>query len=200
MPTGLGADVRPVSLSTTKYALACYYIIAPSECSANLARYDGVKYGYSYQDADDMWQDMEKTRQYGFGPEVRRRIMLGTYALSTGYYDAYYLKAQQVRTMIQEDFARVFQEVDALVAPVSPTVAFRLGEKTADPVRMYLSDVCTLPPNIAGLPCMSVPCGFDQGLPVGLQLIGPHLSEETLLRVADAYQQETDWHLATPEL
>lgn len=196
----MGAQVRPVSLPTTKYALACYYIIAPSECSANLARYDGVKYGYSYQGADDMWQDMEKTRQHGFGPEVRRRIMLGTYALSTGYYDAYYLKAQQVRTLILEDFARVFQEVDALVAPVSPTVAFPLGEKTSDPVQMYLSDVCTLPPNIAGLPCMSVPCGFDRGLPVGLQLIGPHLSEETLLRVAHAYQQETDWHLVAPEL
>ena len=126
--------------------------------------------------------------------------MLGTYALSAGYYDAYYLKAQQARTLIQQDFARVFQEVDALVAPVSPTVAFRLGEKTSDPVQMYLSDVCTLPPNIAGLPCMSVPCGFDQGLPVGLQIIGPHLSEETLLRVAHAYQQATDWHMARPEL
>ena len=197
---GLGASLRPVSLPTTKYALACYYIIAPSECSANLARYDGVKYGYSFQDGSDMWQDMEKTRQHGFGPEVRRRIMLGTYALSAGYYEAYYLKAQQARTLIQQDFGRVFQEVDALVAPVSPTVAFRLGEKTSDPVQMYLSDVCTLPPNIAGLPCMSVPCGFDQGLPVGLQLIGPHLSEETLLRVGHAYQQATDWHKAGPEL
>ena len=126
--------------------------------------------------------------------------MLGAYALSTGYYDAYYLKAQQVRTLIREEFARVFEEVDVLVAPVAPSVAFLLGEKTADPVEMYLSDVCTLPPNIAGLPAMSVPCGFDQGLPVGLQLIGPHLSEETLLRVAHAYQQETDWHMATPEL
>ena len=197
---GLGASLRPVSLPTTKYALACYYIIAPSECSANLARYDGVKYGYSFQGASDMWQAMEQTRQHGFGPEVRRRIMLGTYALSAGYYEAYYLKAQQARTLIQEDFSRVFQEVDALVAPVSPTVAFRLGEKTSDPVQMYLSDVCTLPPNIAGLPCMSVPCGFDQGLPVGLQLIGPHLSEETLLRVGHAYQQATEWHQAGPEL
>ena len=196
----LGASVQPVSLPTTKYALACYYIIAPSECSANLARYDGVKYGYSFQDAGDMWQEMEKTRQHGFGPEVRRRIMLGTYALSAGYYDAYYLKAQQVRTLIQQDFARVFQQVDVLAAPVSPTVAFPLGEKTADPVQMYLSDVCTLPVNIAGLPSMSVPCGFDQGLPVGLQLIGPHLSEETLLRVAYAYEQATEWHQARPEL
>ena len=197
---GLGASMQPVSLPTTKYALACYYIIAPSECSANLARYDGVKYGYSFQDANDMWQDMERTRQHGFGPEVRRRVMLGTYALSAGYYEAFYLKAQQARTLIQQEFGRVFQEVDALVAPVSPTVAFRLGEKTSDPVQMYLSDVCTLPPNIAGLPCMSVPCGFDQGLPVGLQLIGPHLSEETLLRVGHAYQQATDWHKGGPEL
>ena len=201
---GLGAVVRQVSLPTTKYALACYYIIAPSECSANLARYDGVKYGYSFQDAGqdagDMWEDMERTRQHGFGPEVRRRIMLGTYALSAGYSDAYYLKAQQVRTLIQQDFGRVFQQVDALVSPVSPTVAFRLGEKTADPVQMYLSDVCTLPPNIAGLPCMSVPCGFDQGLPVGMQLIGPHLSEATLLRVAYAYEQATEWHKKSPEL
>ena len=196
----MGATIKQVSLPTTKYALACYYIIAPSECSANLARYDGVKYGYSHQDANNMWDGMEKTRQHGFGPEVRRRIMLGAYALSSGYYDAYYLKAQQVRTLIREDFARVFEQVDVLVAPVAPTVAFPLGEKTDDPVQMYLSDVCTLPPNIAGLPAMSVPCGFDQGLPVGLQLIGPHLSEETLLRVAHAYQQETDWHLATPDL
>ena len=197
---GLGATMSQVSLPTTKYALSCYYIIAPSECSANLARYDGVKYGFASRDAVNMWGDMEKTRQHGFGPEVTRRVMLGAYALSAGYYDAYYLKAQQARTLIQQDFGRVFQEVDALVAPVSPTAAFPLGEKTADPVQMYLSDVCTLPPSIAGLPCMSVPCGFDQGLPVGLQLIGPHLSEQTLLRVAYAYEQATDWHLARPPL
>ena len=197
---GLGASIRQVSLPTTRYALACYYIIAPSECSANLARYDGVKYGFSFQGAESMWEDLERTRQHGFGPEVTRRIMLGTYALSSGYYDAYYLKAQQVRTLIQQDFAAVFQEVDALVAPVSPTVAFPLGVRTGDPVQMYLSDVCTLPPNIAGLPCMSVPCGFDQGLPVGLQLIGPHLSEQTLLQVAYTYEQATTWHQQRPEL
>lgn len=197
---GLGASVSQVSLPTTKYALSCYYIIAPSECSANLARYDGVKYGFASRDADNMWGDMEKTRQYGFGPEVTRRVMLGAYALSAGYYDAYYLKAQQARTLIQQDFARVFQEVDALVAPVSPTAAFPLGEKTADPVQMYLSDVCTLPPSIAGLPCISAPCGFDQGLPVGLQLIGPHLSEQTLLRLAHSYEQATEWHLERPPL
>ena len=197
---GLGASIERVSLPTTRYALACYYIIAPSECSANLARYDGVKYGYSYQDTEQMWEAMERTRQHGFGPEVRRRIMLGTYALSAGYYDAYYLRAQQARTMIREDFARVFQHVDALVTPTSPVVAFPLGEKTADPVEMYLIDVCTLPVNIAGLPGLSIPCGFSQNLPVGMQLIGPHLSEQTLLRLGYAYQQATDWHKARPEL
>ena len=197
---GLGASVEEVSLPTTKYALACYYIIAPSECSANLARYDGVKYGASYQDTDDMWEAMERTRQYGFGPEVTRRIMLGTYALSTGYYDAYYLTAQKVRTLIRRDFARVFKTVDALVTPTSPVVAFPLGEKTADPVQMYLTDICTLPVNIAGLPGLSGPCGFSDGLPVGMQLIGPHLSDETLLRIGHAYEQATQWHEARPSL
>ena len=196
----LGASVQEVSLPTTRYALACYYIIAPAECSANLARYDGVKYGASYQDAGDMWEAMERTRQYGFGPEVTRRVMLGTYALSAGYYDAYYLKAQQVRTLIRQDFARVFETVDALVTPTSPVVAFRLGEKTADPVQMYQTDVCTLPVNIAGLPGLSVPCGFSQELPVGMQLIGPHLADATLLRIGHAYQQATNWHEARPPL
>lgn len=197
---GLGASVRPVSLPTTRYALACYYIIAPSECSANLARYDGVKYGYSYQDTNDMWEALEKTREYGFGPEVTRRVMLGTYALSSGYYDAYYLKAQQARTLIRQDFDRVFQDVDALVTPTSPVTAFKIGEKSEDPVQMYLIDVCTLPVNIAGLPGLSVPCGFSNGLPVGLQLIGPHFSEETLLRTAHAYESATGWSKARPAL
>jgi len=197
---GLGASVRPVSLPTTKYALACYYIIAPSECSANLARYDGVKYGYSYQDTDDIWEAMEKTREYGFGPEVTRRVMLGTYALSSGYYDAYYLKAQQARTLIKQDFDRVFQDVDALITPTSPVTAFKIGEKTGDPVQMYLIDVCTLPVNIAGLPGLSVPCGFSEGLPVGMQLIGPHFSEETLLRIAHAYESTTHWSDARPQI
>ncbi|PKB81024.1 MAG: aspartyl/glutamyl-tRNA amidotransferase subunit A [SAR202 cluster bacterium Io17-Chloro-G9] len=197
---GLGASVEPVSLPTTKYALACYYIIAPSECSANLSRYDGVKFGYSFQDTSNMWEAMEKTRQFGFGPEVKRRIMLGTYALSAGYYDAYYLKAQQVRTLIRQDFAKIFQQVDALVTPTSPVAAFPLGDKIEDPVQMYLIDVCTLPINIAGLPSISIPCGFSEGLPVGMQLIGPHLSEETLLRVAHAYEQATQWHEARPVL
>ena len=197
---GLGASVRPVSLPTTRYALACYYIIAPSECSANLARYDGVKYGYSYQDTNDMWEAMEKTREYGFGPEVTRRVMLGTYALSSGYYGAYYLKAQQARTLIRQDFDRVFQDVDALVTPTSPVTAFKIGEKTGDPVQMYLIDVCTLPVNIAGLPGLSVPCGFSDGLPVGMQFIGPHFSEETLLRTAHAYEAATEWSSARPEI
>ena len=194
----LGASVEPVSLPTTEYALACYYIIAPSECSANLARYDGVKFGYSYQDTPDMWEAMETTRQQGFGSEVKRRIMLGAYALSAGYYDAYYLKAQQVRTLIRQDFARVFEQVDALVTPTSPVVAFPIGEKAADPVQMYLIDVCTLPINIAGLPAMSVPCGFSEGLPVGMQLIGPQLAEERLLNIAYTYEQATEWHKARP--
>ena len=197
---GLGASVRPVSLPTTRYALACYYIIAPSECSANLARYDGVKYGYSYQDTNDLWEAMEKTREYGFGPEVTRRVMLGTYALSNGYYDAYYLKAQQARTLIRQDFDRVFQEVDALITPTSPVTAFKIGEKANDPVAMYLIDVCTLPVNIAGLPGLSVPCGFSEGLPVGMQLIGPHFSEETLLRTAHAYETATAWSNSRPVL
>ena len=196
----LGASVEPVSLPTTRYALACYYIIAPSECSANLARYDGVKYGFSYQDTENMWEALEQTRQHGFGPEVKRRIILGAYALSAGYYDAYYLKAQQARTLIRRDFDQVFQQVDALVTPTSPVVAFQLGEKIDDPVEMYLIDVCTVPANIAGLPGISVPCGFSQGLPVGMQLIGPHLSEQRLLNIAYAYEQATQWHLERPEI
>ena len=196
----LGASVREVSLPSTKYALACYYIIAPSECSANLARYDGVKYGYSDQGAPDMWGAMEETRRHGFGPEVTRRIMLGTFALSSGYYDAYYLKAQQARTLIRQDFGEVFKTVDALVTPTSPVVAFPIGEKIGDPVQMYLIDVTTLPVNVAGLPGLSVPCGFSDGLPVGMQLIGPHLSEPTLLRIGHAYEQATEWHKQRPPL
>ncbi len=192
---GLGANVdREVSLPHTPYALAVYYIIAPSEASANLARYDGVKYGYSYQDADSMWEAMEKTRQYGFGAEVKRRIMLGTYALSAGYYDAWYLKAQKVRTLIRREFDAAFEKYDALITPTSPTVPFKIGEKTDDPLQMYLSDVCTLPVNIAGLPAISIPAGFADGLPVGLQIIAKPFAEETILKIAHAFQQATDWH------
>jgi len=197
----LGAKVdRDASLPLTKYALAVYYIIAPSEASANLARYDGVKYGFSYQDTNNMWEAMEKTKQFGFGSEVKRRIMLGTYALSAGYYDAYYLKAQKVRTLIRREFDQAFQKYDALVTPTSPTVPFKLGEKVDDPVQMYLSDVCTLPINIAGLPAISIPAGFADGLPVGMQIIGKPFDEETILRIAFAYEQATDWHTRKPPI
>ena len=168
----LGAVVEEMSLPHTPYALAVYYIIAPSEASANLARYDGVKYGFSTQEAESMWDALEKTRQHGFGPEVKRRIMLGTYALSAGYYDAYYLKAQQVRTLIRRELDEAFQNLDVIVAPTSPSVAFRHGEKMDDPVQMYLNDVFTQPANIAGIPAISVPGGMSEGLPVGLQLMG----------------------------
>jgi len=197
----LGAEVDwDVSLPHTKYALAAYYILAPSEASANLARYDGVKYGFSYQDTSSMWEAMEKTKQFGFGAEVKRRIMLGTYALSAGYYDAYYLKAQKVRTLIKQEFDRAFEKYDALVTPTSPTVPFKLGERVDDPVQMYLSDVCTLPINIAGIPGISIPAGFVDGLPVGMQILGKHFDEATLLRIAFAYEQATDWHKQKPPL
>ncbi len=197
----LGATVDwEVSLPLTTQALPVYYIIAPSECSANLARYDGVKYGYSQKDAAGMWDALEKTRQHGFGPEVKRRIMLGTYSLSSGYYDAFYLKAGRVRTLISREFQEAFQRYDVLATPTSPTVAFPLGAKTQDPLQMYLSDVCTLPVNIAGLPAISLPCGLAQGLPVGLQIIGPSLGEEAVLRTAYAYEQATTWHTLRPGL
>ncbi len=192
---GLGAKVdRNVSLPSTPYALPVYYIIAPSEASANLARYDGVKYGFSFTETDSMWEAMEKTRQYGFGDEVKRRIMLGTYALSAGYYDAYYLKAQKVRTLIRREFDQAFEKYDALITPTSPTVPFKIGEKLDDPVQMYLSDVCTLPINIAGVPAVSIPAGFGNGLPIGMQIIGKPFGEETILKVAHAYEQATEWH------
>ncbi len=189
----LGAEVEDTSLPSTPHALAVYYIIAPSEASANLARYDGVKYGFSAQDADGVWDALEKTRQHGFGQEVKRRIMLGTYALSAGYYDAYYLQAQRVRTLIRREFEQVFERFDAVVAPTSPTVAFKLGEKTADPLQMYLNDILTIPANIAGIPGISVPAGMSEGLPVGLQLMGPAMSERTLLRIAYAYERAADF-------
>jgi len=197
----LGAKVdRDASLPLTKYALAVYYILAPSEASANLARYDGVKYGFSYLDTTNMWEAMEKTKQFGFGAEVKRRIMLGTYALSAGYYDAYYLKAQKVRTLIIREFKDAFEKYDALVTPTSPTVPFKLGEKVDDPIQMYLSDVCTLPINIAGLPAISVPSGFADGLPIGMQVIGKPFDEETILRIAFAYEQATEWHKRKPPI
>ncbi len=196
----LGARVEETSLPHTEHALAVYYIIAPSEASANLARYDGVKYGYSAREAGGMWDALDRTRQDGFGPEVKRRIMLGTYALSAGYYDAYYLKAQRVRTLIAREFRAAFEDFDALVTPTSPSVAFELGEKTADPVQMYLSDILTMPANIAGIPAVSLPAGMSDGLPVGLQLLAAPLREETLFRIAYAYEQATEWHRLRPEL
>ncbi len=196
----LGAIIEEVSLPHTRYALAVYYIIAPSEASANLARYDGVKYGFSVKEAENMWDAMEKTRQYGFGPEVKRRIMLGTYALSAGYYDAYYLKAQKVRTLIRQEFDQVFEKYDALVTPTSPTVPFKIGEKVDDPVQMYLSDVCTLPINIAGVPAISIPAGFADGLPIGMQIIAKPFAEETILKIAYAYEQATGWQKRRTEV
>jgi len=202
----MGAEIdSEVSLPSTGHAVSVYYIIAPSEASANLARFDGVKYGYSYQDGESMWENMERTRQHGFGEEVKRRIMIGTYALSAGYYDAYYLKAQQVRTLIRREFDAAFKDHDVLVAPVSPTPAFKLGEKTDDPLQMYLNDVCTIPVSIAGLPAISVPCGFATApdgtrLPIGLQIIARPFDEATLFRAAHAYEQATDWHREFPPL
>ncbi len=195
---GAGVDWE-VSLPHTPYALAVYYIIAPSEASANLARYDGVKYGFSYQ-APSMWESMEKTRQFGFGAEVKRRIMLGTYALSAGYYDAYYLKAQKVRTLIRQEFDWAFEKYDALVTPTSPTVPFKIGERMDDPLQMYLSDVCTMPVNIAGLPAISIPAGFAGDLPIGLQIISKPFGEQTILKVAHAYEQSTEWHKKKPKI
>ena len=184
------------SLPSTKYALAVYYILAPSEASSNLARYDGVKYGYSWDGNGTMWEAMERTREGGFGPEVKRRIFLGTYALSAGYYDAYYKKAQQVRTLIRREFEDAFTRYDVLLTPTAPTAPFKIGAKVDDPVAMYLSDICTIPVNIAGVPAISVPCGLtDGGLPIGLQLIGPSFGEETILRAAHVYERATDWHL-----
>jgi aspartyl-tRNA(Asn)/glutamyl-tRNA(Gln) amidotransferase subunit A len=196
----LGAEVRDVTLPHTRYALATYYIIAPAEASANLARYDGMKYGYRDPEALNAVDSMLATRDYGFGPEVKRRIMLGTYALSAGYYDAYYKRAQQVRTLVAGDFTQAFEQVDVIVGPTSPTVAFPIGEKIDDPLAMYLNDVYTVPANLAGVPGISILCGFADGLPVGLQILGKHFDEATVLRVAHAYQQATDWHLEHPPL
>ncbi|MCC5623921.1 Asp-tRNA(Asn)/Glu-tRNA(Gln) amidotransferase subunit GatA [Nostoc sp. CHAB 5715] len=197
----LGAEIHIISCPRFRYGLPTYYIIAPSEASANLARYDGVKYGYRAPDADNLLSMYTRTRATGFGTEVKRRIMIGTYALSAGYYDAYYLKAQKVRTLIKQDFEKAFGAVDVLVCPTSPTTAFKAGEKTTDPLSMYLTDLMTIPVNLAGLPSLSLPCGFDdQGLPIGLQLIGNVLREDLLFQVAYAYEQSTTWHLRKPQI
>jgi len=194
----LGAQVKAIRLPHTAYALPVYYLIAPAEASANLARFDGVRYG-PREEGQAMWDLFFNTRGKRFGSEVKRRIMLGTYALSAGYYDAYYLKAQKVRTLIRRDFEQAFQQVDAIAAPVAPTTAFRLNEHTNDPLAMYLEDVFTLPANLAGVPAVAFPAGFDgQGMPVGMQLMGRPFEEDVLLRAAHAYQQATDWHTRRP--
>lgn len=197
----LGAEVAEVSLPHTEYALAVYYIIAPAEASSNLARYDGVRYGLRTAEAvSDSVELFMKTRKEGFGPEVKRRIMIGAYALSSGYYDAYYLKAQQARTLIRADFEAAFHNYDLIMAPTTPSVAFEIGAKTKDPLEMYLEDVCTITCNLAGIPGISIPAGFDRGLPIGLQLMGPAFKEEILLRAAYGFEQATDYHLARPRL
>jgi aspartyl-tRNA(Asn)/glutamyl-tRNA(Gln) amidotransferase subunit A len=196
-----GVRMVEVSLPHTEHAVAVYYLIATSEASSNLARYDGVKYGFRDPDADQLMDMYRQTRSAGFGAEVKRRIILGTYALSAGYYDAYYGKASQVRTLISRDFQTAFETCDVLLSPVAPTPAFKIGEKTDDPLTMYLSDIFTLSTNLAGIPGISVPCGFSStGLPIGLQLLGSHFSEETLLKVAYNFEQNTDVHTKKPQL
>jgi aspartyl-tRNA(Asn)/glutamyl-tRNA(Gln) amidotransferase subunit A len=189
----LGAEYREVAMPHTEYALAAYYLVATAEASSNLARYDGVGFGHRGE-GNDIVAMYKRSRTEGFGEEVRRRIMLGTYALSSGYYDAYYLKALKVRTLIKQDFDKAFDEVDVLVAPIAPTTAFKVGEKVDDPLAMYLQDVCTVPINLAGLPAISLPCGFAAGLPIGLQIIGRPLGEEIILRAAYAFEQANDYH------
>ncbi len=197
----LGAIVDwDVSLPSTKYAMAAYYILAPSEASSNLARYDGVKYGYSWDGEGSMWEAMENTRGIGFGSEVKRRIFLGTYALSAGYYDAYYKKAQEVRTLIKSEFEQAFKKYDILVTPTTPTLPFELGAKLSDPLEMYRSDMCTIPANIAGIPAISLVCGLSDGLPIGLHLMGGALAEEKLLRTAYSFEQATNWHDRAPQI
>jgi aspartyl-tRNA(Asn)/glutamyl-tRNA(Gln) amidotransferase subunit A len=195
---GQGASIHPLSLPNLPYSVPTYYVVAPAECSSNLARFDGVRYGHRCENPRDLKDLYERSRAEGFGAEVKRRIMTGTYVLSAGYYDAYYLKAQRVRQLIASDFNRAFGAIDVLLGPTTPTVAFKLGAKTDDPVTMYLNDIYTIGANLAGLPAMSLPCGFAHDLPVGLQLIGPHFSEERLLNVAHQYQQATDWHTRMP--
>jgi len=197
----LGAEVMEISLPHTEYGVAAYYIIAPAEASSNLARYDGVKYGLRAAGSRDLLNMYRQSRSRGFGPEVKRRIMLGTYVLSAGYYDAYYRKASQVRTLIRQDFLNAFDRCDALLAPVAPVPAFKIGEKSDDPLQMYLSDVLTLPASLAGIPGLSVPCGFSrEGLPIGLQILGPHMREDVILRIGCQFQRHTDHHRIKPSL
>jgi aspartyl-tRNA(Asn)/glutamyl-tRNA(Gln) amidotransferase subunit A len=197
-----GAALVDIELPHARYAVPVYYLVCTAEASSNLARYDGVKYGYRAQGAKDSLKEMySRTRDEGFGPEVKRRIMLGTYVLSAGYYDAFYLKALQVRTLLRRDYERAFERVDVVAMPTMPTPPFRLGEKSSDPLQMYLSDIFTVSANLAGLPGISVPCGFSsENLPIGFQLLGRMFDEATMLRVADAYERATDWHRRRPSL
>jgi aspartyl-tRNA(Asn)/glutamyl-tRNA(Gln) amidotransferase subunit A len=194
----LGAETVEVSLPHTPYAIPVYYLILFAEASSNLAKYDGIRFGLSERNVDSLLELYLKTREAGFGAETKRRIMLGTFALSAGYYDAYYLKAQKVRTLIRQDFQKAFENCDALITPVAPTTAFRIGEKITNPLDMYLSDVHVVAVNLAGIPALTVPCGISKGLPIGMQIMGPHLSEETLLRIGHMYQNETEWHTKHP--
>src|SRR5438477_4224872 len=200
----LGAEIVDVSLPHTEYSIAVYYILATAEASANLARFDGVRYGHRAENPKDLLDHYGRTREEGFGPEVKRRIILGTYVLSSGYYDAYYLRAQKVRELIRQDFAEAFEKVDVLISPTSPVPAFKLGERTADPLQMYLADIFTIAANLAGICGISVPCGFAEvdghRLPIGLQLLGKPLDEARILQIAHAYEQSTDWHKARPPI
>ncbi|MBW1825238.1 MAG: Asp-tRNA(Asn)/Glu-tRNA(Gln) amidotransferase subunit GatA [Deltaproteobacteria bacterium] len=198
---GLGMEIKEVSLPHTEYAVAVYYLIAPAEASSNLARYDGVRYGYRTPEDVGLLDMYKRSRSEGFGAEVKRRIMLGTYALSAGYYDAYYKKASQVRTLIRNDFEKAFKECDVIVTPTYPTTAFKIGEKVDDPLKLYLSDIFTIPANLAGIAGISIPCGLSsEGLPIGLQILANFFQEEKLLKVAHAYEQHTKWHLKKPDL
>jgi aspartyl-tRNA(Asn)/glutamyl-tRNA(Gln) amidotransferase subunit A len=196
---GLGADIVEIALPHFDYAIAAYYVIATAEASSNLARYDGVHYGYRTANPADYIEVYSKSREEAFGKEVKRRIMLGTYALSSGYYDAYYLKALKVRNLIRGDLVKAFEQCDAIAMPVAPTTAFKIGEKVDDPLKMYLSDIYTISVNLAGIPGISVPCGFDEdGLPIGLQLLAPAFTEDKLLRIARMFEAATDWHTKKP--
>jgi aspartyl-tRNA(Asn)/glutamyl-tRNA(Gln) amidotransferase subunit A len=196
----LGAKRLPIELPNSRLSVPAYYVIAPAEASSNLSRFDGVRYGYRAKNYSDLADMYCKTRAEGFGAEVRRRILIGTYVLSHGYYDAYYLKAQRIRRLIARDFAEAFKRCDLVIGPTSPTVAFPIGAKTADPVQMYLNDIYTIPANLAGLPAASIPCGFGAGgLPVGLHLVGNYFSEAKILNLAHRYQRETDWHRREPQ-
>jgi aspartyl-tRNA(Asn)/glutamyl-tRNA(Gln) amidotransferase subunit A len=197
----MGAEIRDISLPHTEYAIAVYYILAPSEASSNLARFDGVRYGYRSGEAKSLLEQYERSRNNGFGPEVKRRIMLGTHALSSGYYDAYYAKAQKVRTLIRNDFEQAFKTVDVIMTPTAPTPPFKSGEKASDPIQMYLSDIFTISCNLAGIPGISVPGGFSKNnLPIGFQILGKPYDESTLLCMTYHYQQSTNWHKKVPTL